>query len=115
MRYPIRGSLALLMACVLLGAGEAPACDAPQAPMSSAQAMPSIPVPVTVDGAQSLRAYADHELTDAEKEALAKQRLERCRLHPGTCMQGAEHAKDGKIIKPEPAVPSGPPPESAEK
>lgn len=92
MRYPIRGALTLLLACMLLGAGQAPA-----------------------GGSQPSTPYTDHELTDAEKAALAKQRMERCRLHPGTCMQGAEHAKDGKIIKPEPAAPSGPPPESAEK
>lgn len=115
MRYPIRGSLTLLLACMLLGAGQAPAGDTPQEPAVPGQAKASTPVPAAVDGAQRLPPYTDHELTDAEKEALAKQRLERCRLHPGTCMQGAEHAKDGKIIKPEPAAPSGPPPESAEK
>ena len=115
MKYPIRGSLALFIACVLLGAGQAPAGEVPQAPAAPAEAKPSAPAPVAVHGAQPSSSYTDHELRDAEKQALAKQRLKRCRLHPGTCEQGAGHAKDGKIVKPEPAAPSRPPPESAEK
>ena len=115
MRYLIPGSLALFIACVLLGAGQAPAGDAPQAPAVAAEAKPGTPVRAAVDGAQPSPPYTDHELTDAEKQALAKQRLKRCRLHPGTCEQGAGNAKDGKIVKPKPAAPSRPPPESAEK
>ena len=114
MRYLIPGSLALFIACVLLGAGQAPAGDAPQAPAAPAEAKPGTPVRAAVDGAQPSPSYTDHELTDAEKVALAKHRMERCRMHPGTCTQGAKNSRDGKV-KPEPVGPSKPPLESAQK
>ena len=103
MAYLNRSSLALFMACVLLGAGQAPAV--------AAEAKPGASAPAALDGGQPLKPHIDHELTGAEKVALAKRRLERCRLHPGTCQQGAKHAKDGKL-KHELAGPSTAPEEA---
>lgn len=79
MRNPICTSLALFAACVLLGvgAGSALASDEPH-------------------GAQLPKTSSDHELTEAEKAALAKRRMQSCRLHPGSCEQGAKNARQRK-------------------
>ncbi|MDE2250330.1 MAG: hypothetical protein KGL25_02865 [Gammaproteobacteria bacterium] len=104
MRNAIYRSLALFAASALLVAGPALAGDEPQ-------------------GAQLPKTYADHELTDAQKAALAKRRLESCRLHPGSCEQhakGAKGAKDAKgakqgKVEPDGAAPSKPPVEGNPK
>ena len=85
MRNPIRRSLTQWVACVLLlSAGQAMAGDEPQPSPSPASA---------ADVDRHPKPYIDHELSDAEKAALVKRRMNSCRLHPGSCEQGAKHKK----------------------
>jgi hypothetical protein len=120
MRNPRRGSLALFAACLLLGAGQALAADEPHVPPAPAvpdQGKPGQPAAAAADARPSPKPYIDHELTDAEKAALAKRRMESCRLHPGTCEQGAKGAKGGKVKSRREGQPKAPkaPEEAAQK
>ena len=83
MSYPIQRLPALGAACLLLlCATQALAGDEATQPQVSAAA-----------ALQHQKPYIDHELSDAEKAALAKRRMESCRLHPGSCEQGAKDMK----------------------
>ena len=77
-----RGQSILWAFVLLAGTGPAPADGAPPAPGSAAPADATQPSPPSTD----------RERTAADKAALAKQRMQRCRLHPGTCAQGTQHA-----------------------
>ena len=99
MRQRVRGPSTLFVACVLLsGAAQALAGNGTSAPSEPATAKPVIPTPAAVVPAKPAEPDAGQALSVAEKAALAKQRMERCRLHPGTCEQGAKnvakHVKD---------------------
>lgn len=77
---PIRGSLTQWVACLLLlSAGQAMAGDEPR--------------PSAAEADRHAKPYFDHKLSDAEKAALAKRRMNSCRLHPGSCEQGAKDKK----------------------
>ena len=83
MSDPIQRLPALGVACLLLlSAGQAMAGDEPRPSAASA-----------AEADRHAKPYFGHKLSDAEKAALVKQRMKSCRLHPGSCEQGAKDMK----------------------
>ena len=98
MRQRVRGPSTLFVACVLLsGAAQALAGNGTSAPSEPATAKPVIPTPAAVVPAKPAEPDAGQALSVAEKAALAKQRMERCRLHPGSSRPnyGEKQCRDG--------------------
>ena len=95
MSYPIQRLPALGATCLLLlCATQALAGDeATQPQVSAAPVAPKPTAPAAAAALQHPKPYIDHELSNAEKAALAKQRMKSCRLHPGSCEQGSKDKK----------------------